>query len=79
MSVTEILEEKLLGNSYSRLSCGDTFALWFDGFWLAAQNVTSLDERVLNMLIAGYRPVNEAITKDDVAKNLILSTTIRKK
>jgi len=79
MSIIEVLEEKLLGNSYSRISCGDTFDLYFDGFWLITQNVTSSDEKVLNMVIAGYRPVNEAIDKEDVAKNLILTTTLRKK
>ena len=79
MSIIEVLEEKLLGNFYTRLSCGDTFDLHFDGFWLITQNVISSDERVLNMLIAGYRPGIEAVDKESVAKNLILTTTLRKK
>ena len=79
MSIIEVLEDKLLGNSYSRISCGDTFDLYFDGFWLITQSVISSDEKVLNMLIAAYRPVNQAIEKEDVAKNLILTATLRKK
>ncbi|ESP91528.1 MULTISPECIES: hypothetical protein [Pseudoalteromonas] len=79
MSDIEILEEKLLGNFYSRISIGDTFDLYFDSFWLISQNVISPDEEGLNRVISGYQPAKEAIDKEDIAKGIILTTTLRQK
>ena len=79
MSVIEILEERLLGSFYSRICVGDTFDLYFDGFWLISQNVVSKDEKYLNeKIISGYEPADEAIDKEDISKILILATTLRK-
>ncbi len=80
MDVIEILEEKLVGNFYSRFSTGDTFDLYFDQFWLIAQNVIGSDENRLNVLLSGeYPPASEAIDKEDIAKTVIISSTLRKK
>ncbi len=38
----------LLGNFYSRVSIGDTFDLYFDGFWLISQNISTSGEVILN-------------------------------
>ncbi|MFD2232130.1 hypothetical protein [Alkalimarinus sediminis] len=79
MSVIEVLEEKLLGNFYSIFRVGDTFDLYFDGFWLIAHNVVSADEDEINrQLPTIYQPASEAIDKEDVAKSVVLSSTHRK-
>lgn len=78
MIAIEILEEKLLGNYYSRISIGDTFDLCFDNFWLISQNVLSPDEDSINQDLSGYQPTNEAIDKENIAKGAILTTTLRK-
>ena len=44
MGVIEILKDMLVGKFYSRFSAGDTFDLYFDGFWLISQNVAALEE-----------------------------------
>ena len=79
MSIIDVLEEKLLGNFYSRISLGDTFDLYFDRFWLISQNVVSSDESILNKLVSDYPPSHEAIDKEDIAKCTILAATLRKK
>ncbi len=79
MSVIEILEGKLLGNFYSRISVGDTFDLFFDRFWLISQDVVSTDESTLNKLLTDYPPTTKAIDKEYIAKSTILTTTLRKK
>ena len=79
MDAIEILKEKLVGNFYSRFSVGDTFDIYFDQFWLIAQNVVTPDEKHLNdMLFSKYQPANEAIDKEDIAKTVIISSTLRK-
>ncbi len=79
MSVIEVLQEKLIGNFYSSFRVGDTFDLNFDGFRLIAHNVVSLDEDELNtQLLNGYKPASEAVDKEDVAKSIVLSSTLRK-
>ena len=79
MDAIEILKEKLVGNYYSRFSAGDTFDLYFDRFWLIAQNVISSDEKQLNdLLCAKYQPANEAIDKEDIAKTVIIGSTLMK-
>jgi hypothetical protein len=79
MSVIEVLEEKLLGNFYSRVSLGDTFDLYFDHFCLIAQGVIAPQEAFLNNQLANFKPATEAIDKEDVAKGIILTSTLRKK
>ncbi len=79
MSAIEVLEEKLLGNFYSRVSLGDTFDLYFDRFWLISQNMVSSDEAALNKLMSEYSTITEAIDKEDIAKATILTATLRKK
>ena len=80
MKALDILHNKLVGNFYSRFSIGDTFDLFFDAFWLIAQNVISADEEALNhFLFKEYKPANEAIDKEDVSKSIILCSTLRKK
>lgn len=79
MRAIEILEEKLLGNFYSRISIGDTFDLCFENFCLISQNVLSPDEDTINQSISGYQPTGEAIDKEDIAKGTILTATLRKK
>ena len=80
MKALDILHNKLVGNFYSRFSIGDTFDLFFDAFWLIAQNVISSDEEALNhFLLKEYKPANEAIDKEDVSKSIILCSTLRKK
>ena len=79
MDAIEILKEKLVGNFYSRFSAGDTFDLYFDKFWLIAQNVIASDEKQLNdLLFAKYPPANEAIDKEDIVKTMIIRSTLRK-
>ncbi|WP_444903084.1 hypothetical protein ACJJIU_03900 [Microbulbifer sp. CnH-101-E] len=79
MSIVEVLEEKLLGNFYSRVSLGDTFDLYFGRFWLISHNVVCPDEGALNEMISAYHPTNEAIDKDDIAKGTIITASLRKK
>lgn len=79
MSVIEVLQEKLHGNFYSMFRVGDAFDLYFDGFWLIANNVISPDEDELNkQLPSVYQPAREAVDKEDVAKSIVLSSTLRK-
>jgi len=79
MNIIEILQEKLLGNFYSTFRVGDSFGLNFDGFWLISQNVVSADENGLNdKLLNEYQPASEAIDKEDIAKSIVLSATLRK-
>lgn len=79
MGVIEILKDKLVGNYYSRFSAGDTFDLYFDGFWLISQNVVASEENKLNgLLFSEYQPANEAIDKEDVVKTVVISSTLRK-
>jgi hypothetical protein len=79
MSVIEVLQEKLLGNFYSVFRVGDAFDLYFNGFWLIAHNVVSSDEDEINkQLSTVYQPASEAVDKDDVAKSVVLSSTLRK-
>lgn len=80
MSVIEVLQEKLLGNFYSLFRVGSAYDLYFDDFWLIANNVISADEDDLNKrLLNGYQPATEAIDKEDVAKSIVLSATLQKK
>ena len=80
MGEIEVLKDKLVGNYYSRFSAGDTFDLYFDGFWLISQNVVASEENKLNsVLFSEYQPANEAIDKEDVAKTVVISSTLRKK
>lgn len=73
------LKEMLVGNFYSRFSAGDTFDLYFDNIWLIAQNVIAPEEKQLNdLLTSKYPTVNEAVDKEDVAKSVIISSTMRK-
>jgi hypothetical protein len=79
MEAIDILQEKLVGNFYSRFSVGDTFDLYFDGFWLVAQNVSTADEIALNnFLLNDYQPAKEAIDKEDVSKTTVICSTLRK-
>ncbi len=79
MRAIEILEKKLLGNFYSRISIGDTFDLYFHGYWLIAHNVSASEEGVLNeLLFENFPPANEAVDKEDIAKSTILTATLRK-
>tara|TARA_B110000196_G_scaffold56506_1_gene46765 strand:+ start:1513 stop:1944 length:432 start_codon:yes stop_codon:yes gene_type:complete len=79
MNIIEILQEKLLGNFYSTFRVGDDFGLNFDGFWLISQNIVSADENALNdKLLNEYQPASEAIDKEDIAKSIVLSATLRK-
>jgi hypothetical protein len=79
MDAIEILNEKLTGNFYSRFSVGDTFDLYFDQFWLITQKVIASDEKQLNdLLFVKYSPANEAMDKEDIAKSVIISSTLRK-
>ena len=79
MEEFEILQEKLKGNFYSRFSVGDSWGLYFDGFWLLAHDVTSSYEKNLNeYLIKNYKPTIEAIDKEDIAKSIIVSSCLRK-
>ncbi len=79
MNIIEVLQEKLLGNFYSTFRVGDGFGLNFDGFWLISQNVVSADENALNdKLLNEYQPASEAIDKEDIAKSIVLSATLRK-
>ncbi|MBN1006962.1 hypothetical protein [Amphritea pacifica] len=79
MSVIEVLKEKLLGNFYSIFRVGDAFDLYFDGFWIIAHNVVSPDEDEINKhLPTLYQPSSEAVDKEDVAKSIVLSSTLRK-
>ncbi len=79
MEAIDILREKLLGNFYSRFSRGDTWDLYFDGFWLIAHEVISTEEKELNKyLMENYKPAKEAIDKEDVAKSIVVSSCLRK-
>lgn len=79
MNVTEILNEKLIGNAYTRFSVGDTFELYFDQFRLIAQSVTSADEKRLDELLSKeYLPMNDAIDREDIATSVVISSTLRK-
>ncbi len=79
MKALEIIKEKLHGNFYSHFSMGDTFDLYFDRFWLIAHNVISSDEQALNnYLLNAYKPAKEAIDKEDIAKSVIICSTLRK-
>ena len=79
MDAIEILKEKLVGNSYSRFSVGDTFDYDFDEFWLIAQNVVSSDDEHLNRaMLSKYKPAIEAIDKADISTSLVSCCTLRK-
>ncbi len=80
MSAIHILEEKLLGNFYSLFRVGYAYDLCFSNFWLIANNVTCSDEEKLNeQLLATYTPAREAVDKEDVAKSIILASTLQKR
>ena len=80
MSAIQILEEKLLGNFYSLFRVGYAYDLYFSNFWLIANNVTCSDEEKLNeQLLATYSPAREAVDKEDVAKSIILTSTLQKR
>ncbi|MDK1312783.1 hypothetical protein [Pseudoalteromonas ardens] len=79
MNIVEILEDKLLGNFYSRVSLGDTFDLYFDQFWLISQRIVAPQEEYLNEQLSSFKPAVEAIDKEDVAKSIMLTSTLRKK
>jgi len=79
MSPIEILQKRLLGNFYSIFRVGSAFDLFFDDFWIISNNVVSPDEDDLNtQILASYRPASQAIDKEDVAKSVVLSSTMRK-
>jgi len=79
MEALEIIQNKLIGNFYSRFSMGYTIDLYFDSFWLIAHNVTSSDERELNdFLLSEYMPAKEAIDNEDVSKSVIICSTLQK-
>lgn len=79
MGAIEILEDKLVGNFYSRFSVGDTFDLCFDRYWLLSQDVVASEESKLNsLLFSEYQPASEAVDKEYVAKAVVVSSTLRK-
>lgn len=80
MSAIEILQKKLLGNFYSLFKVGYNYGLDFDNFWLIANNVTCSDEEELNkQLRAIYHPVRDSVDKADVAKSIIIASTLQKR
>lgn len=79
MSAIEVRQEKLLGSFYSLFRVGHAYGLYFDNFWLIANKVTCSDEEKLNgQLLAIYHPTGEAVDKEQVAKSIILASTLQK-
>ncbi|HHP7236487.1 MAG TPA: hypothetical protein ACFCUC_17780 [Desulfobacterales bacterium] len=79
MDVLDILQEKLIGNFYSRFSVGDTWDFCFHDFWLISHNVISSHEAKLNAVLQNsFKPAIEAVDKEDVAKSIIVCSTQRK-
>ncbi|AWF80511.1 hypothetical protein BTJ40_06635 [Microbulbifer sp. A4B17] len=79
MSAIEVLQEKLLGNFYSLFRVGDVFDLYFDGFSLIAHDVVSTDEDEINKQLSTLYPrASDAVDKEDVAKSIVLSSTLHK-
>ena len=70
MDALKILQNKLIGNFYSRFSSGDSFYFRLDDdYWLIAQDVVSKYEIKLNSFLEqSYSPYSKAIDKDHMLK-----------
>lgn len=79
MEALQLLQNKLIGNFYSRFSSGDSFELRLDNdLWLIAHNVVSKDETTLNKFLEqNYEPYNNAIDQEFIAKNISLTALMR--
>ena len=76
MDAITILNEKLVGNFYSRFSIGDTYDLSFDNFWLISNGLNSPDENSLNSyLFENYLATRGSVDKEDISKCTILAAT----
>lgn len=77
---TNILKEELVGDFYSHVCVGDCWSLAFSkGQWLVAQDIISLEETSLNILLASAAPpVLDGVDPETVAKGIILHRNLRK-
>lgn len=74
------LKKLLMGNEFYRMSVGDTFDLFFDSFCLVAYDIRSNHETFLDKLLTdNFLPVKEAVDQEYVAKNILLTVSLRKK
>ncbi len=79
MRALELLTSKLAGQILSQFSVGETWELYFGGYWLIAQNIISEDEGLLNQwLFKEYTPAQNAIDKEYMSKCAILASHLQK-
>ncbi len=76
----KIIKENLVGHSYSELSVGDWWTLYFsNGLWIVTQEIESVEENKLNKLLTNTEPsVLDGVDPEYVAKNIVLSRNLRK-
>ena len=79
MEALQLLQNKLIGNFYSRFSSGDSFELRLDNdLWLIAQNIVNKDETTFNKFLEqGYQSYSDAIDQELIAKNISITALMR--
>jgi hypothetical protein len=74
MEALDLLKDKLVRTVISRFSVGDTWSLYFRGYWLMAHNIISEDESLLNQwMYEQYPSAKNAIDKEYISKCAILA------
>ena len=70
----DLLRKKLVGEFISRFSVGDTWNLYFDDFWLLAQEVIPEDETLVSQFLENNtRWYNGAVDKEQIARSAFVA------
>ena len=66
----QMLNEKLVGNSYTYISIGDYWSLFIDHeLWLVSHEVSTSEEDGINNILSGITPpVLDGVDSEDIAK-----------
>lgn len=75
----EILANKLLGESISRFSLGDTWWMSIGEYYLEAHEIEFEDEnRITKLLEENYTEYHSCVDREDISKATIMAANLRK-
>lgn len=78
-SAIDLLRKKLVGEFISRFSVGDTWDLYFNDFWLLAQEVIPEDETLMSQFLEdNTRWYKGAVDKEQIARSAFVAACMRK-
>jgi hypothetical protein len=79
MKAIDILNNTLRGAAILSFHVGDSWTLYLGEYYLSAQNLSSLDERLLNEWFLGnYPSFQNAVDREHISKSAIVTAHLRK-